>query len=131
MARPMLSGALKLGPEDRICIEFANRLRAWTIEGKLRAVWTHLGNEVAGGTKNAMIRYAIARALGLISGSADYLFLWDGGCAAIEAKALKGTQQPNQLDFQAWCQARNVPYFLIRSADEGEAILKQLGALRT
>lgn len=129
MARPKLSSALKLGPEDLICVEFANRLRAWTIEGRLSAVWSHVGNEVAGGSKNAMIRYAIARGLGMISGASDYVFLWQGGSGAIEAKAGRNQQQPNQSDFESWCAARNVPYRLMRSADEGEQILRSWGIL--
>lgn len=126
-----LGGSLKLGPEDLIAIAFAARMRAWTIEGKLTAVWSHVPNEVAGGTKNAGIKYAIANALGMITGCPDYFFLWEGGSAVIEAKSKVGKQTAGQVDFQEWCEARNVPYFLIRSADEGEAILRQLGVLRT
>ncbi|MRX32801.1 hypothetical protein [Aminobacter sp. MDW-2] len=130
MERPLLGKTLQLGPEDRICIEFANRLRAWTIEGRLSGVWTHIGNELAGGTKNASIRYAIARALGLISGATDYVFLWDGGCGVIEAKAGKNDLTPRQVDFASWCAARRVPHRVMRSADEGEGILREWGALR-
>jgi len=130
MAWTKLGSTLKLGPEDLIAIEFANRLRAWTLEGKLTAVWSHVSNELAGGTKNARIRYSIAKALGMITGFADYVILWDSGSAAIEAKSKTGMQTAGQSDFEEWCRARGVPYYLIRSADEGEAILKQLGVLR-
>lgn len=130
----MISGGsvsgLKLGAEDKICIDFANRLKAWTLENRLTAVWTHVANELAGGSKNAKIRYAIAKALGLISGTADYLFLWDGGCAALEFKAGKNPQSPNQKDFQQWCIVRKVPYFVVYSADQGQQILQDLGVLK-
>lgn len=142
MLRPGIE-SLKLGPEDRIGVPFATQLRQWTIEGKLRAVWTHIPNEMggAGGSRHAdekvrrsaarlaQIRYAIAKALGLIPGFSDYVFLWDGGCAALEAKAKDGTQQPEQVDFQKWCADRNVPYFIFRSPEEGYAILRELGVL--
>ncbi|EHK57744.1 hypothetical protein [Allomesorhizobium alhagi] len=130
MTRPFLAPTLKLGPEDRICIEFANRLRAWTLEGRPVAVWSHIGNEIGGGTKNANIRYAIAKALGMITGASDYVFLWPGGSAALEAKAPKGVQTAGQTDFEAWCTARGVPYRIMRSADEGEAILREMGVLK-
>lgn len=122
-------GAVKLGPEDRISIEFANRLRAWTIERRLRAVWTHVANEVGGGTKNAKLRYALAKALGMISGCSDFIFMWDSGSAAIEMKAARGVQTDNQSDFQKWCEAENVPYHVAKSADEAEKILRDLGVL--
>ncbi|EEQ92750.1 Hypothetical protein OINT_3000038 (plasmid) [Brucella intermedia LMG 3301] len=122
-------GAVKLGPEDRITIELANRLRAWTIEQRLRAVWTHIPNEVGGGTKNAKIRYAIAKALGMIPGASDFIFMWGAGAAAIEIKAPDGRQSANQSDFQKWCEAENVPYHIAKSADEAEKILRDLGVL--
>lgn len=130
MFRPAL-GKVKLGPEDIISIDFANRLRDWTMTNQLSAVWTHIPNEVAGGTKNAGLRYAIAKALGMISGAADYVFLWSGGSAAIEMKAARGTQSQGQSDFQKWCELMNVPYHLVRSADEGEEILRSLGVLKS
>lgn len=123
-------GKVKLGPEDHITIEFATRLRVWSIERRLRAVWTHIPNEVAGGTKNAKIRYAIAKALGMIPGASDFVFLWAKGSAAIEIKAPKGRQSDNQTDFQTWCDIEGVPYFLAYSADEAETILRNLGVLQ-
>ncbi|MEN5278937.1 hypothetical protein ABE527_18570 [Brucella sp. TWI432] len=129
MLRPTLS-KVKLGPEDVISIDFANRPREWTITRRLIAVWTHIPNEVAGGSKNAGLRYAIAKALGMISGAADYVFLWDGGSAAIEMKAPKGTQSGNQSDFQKWCELMDVPYYVTRSADEAEEKLRTLGILK-
>jgi len=129
MLRPTLS-KVKLGPEDVISIDFANRLREWTITRHLIAVWTHIPNEVAGGTKNAGLRYSIAKALGMISGAADYVFLWAGGSAAIEMKSETGKQSANQTDFQKWCDLMSVPYYVARSADEAEEILRQLGILK-
>ena len=142
MLRPSIA-TLKLGPEDKFCVEFATQLRQWTIEGKLRAVWTHIPNEMAGSgggshadekvrrttARLAQIRYAIAKALGLVPGFSDYVFMWDGGCAALEAKAKGGTQNPEQVDFEKWCVDRNVPYFIFRSPQEGYGILRQLGIL--
>nr|DAM62827.1 MAG TPA: Nuclease [Caudoviricetes sp.] len=130
MIRPTLGRSVKLGPEDRISIEFANRLRVWTIERRLRGVWTHVANEVGGGTKNAMIRYAVAKALGMIPGCSDFIFMWDSGSAAIEMKAPCGVQNDNQSDFQKWCEAEGVPYFIAKSADEAEQILLSLGILK-
>ena len=142
MMRPRIDG-LKLGPEDKVGVEFATQLRQWTIEGRLRAVWTHIPNEIAGsgGSRHAdekvrktsarlaQIRYAIAKALGLIVGFSDYVFLWDGGCAALEAKSAKGEQRPGQIDFQKWCEDRNVPYRIFTTPQEGYAILRELGVL--
>lgn len=125
-----LSANLKLGQEDKICIEFANRLRAWTLQRQLIAVWSHIPNELAGGTNNAKIRYAIAKALGMITGTADYLFLWRDGAAALEVKAARGIQSEGQKHFQVWCEMMGVPYFVVYSADEGERTLRNLGILK-
>lgn len=129
MMRPQLSASAKLGPEDVICIEFANRLRAWTLDERLTAIWSHPANEVGGGTKNAKIRYAIAKALGLIAGFPDFIFTWKGGAGFIEFKAPKGTMSDNQKDFRSWCELVGIPYVVARSADEGEAALREWGVL--
>lgn len=124
-------GGLKLGPEDRICIDFATRLRVAALEGRLRAIWCHVANEVGGGRgRSSAIAYRVAKALGLIPGAADYFFMWEGGGGVIEFKSETGRQTENQKDFQAWCEYLNVDYRIARSADEGEAILKEWGVLR-
>lgn len=123
-----LSSRLRLGPEDSMCLDFATRLRVASIEGRLRAVWTHPANELAFSFHKSP-RAGIARALGLITGASDYLFLWDGGSAALEAKAKTGSLTDGQKDFRAWCEEQRVPHFVFRTADDGEQILKSLGVL--
>ena len=111
-----------------MAIPFANDLREASIEGRLRAVWLHPANELAG-EKRATARAAIARALGLMPGSPDFLFLWADGCAALEAKSATGSASPSQKDFRAWCELHGVPYHIFRTGDEGLAILHGLGIL--
>lgn len=130
-----LSRNIKTGPEDDISIAFASRLRVWTIERRLNCIWCHVPNEVAGTSndkiKNLMkIRYAIAKALGLITGTADYLFLSETGGYCIEMKSKTGTQTPNQKKFQEWCKLCNVPYKIARSADEAEQHLRDWGLIK-
>lgn len=131
MQVPKLGRTLKLGPEDLVCIEFSNRLRAWTLEGRLGAVWSHIPNEVGGGRGRASeIAYAIAKAIGLIPGTPDYFFVWAGGGCVIEAKSKSGRLSDNQKDFAQWCALRGIQHRVIRSADEGEAVLREMGVLR-
>lgn len=127
MERRPLSN-LRLKNEEILAIEFANTLRALTLEGRLKCVWTHPANEIAGmRDRRAQIRYAIGKAMGLIDGTADYLFLWGTGSGALEAKVGKNGQQPNQIDFQVWCQNNGVPYETFTSIEEGLSILQGWG----
>lgn len=123
-----LGRGLKLGPEDIICREFAGALRVAAIEGRLSAVWCHVANELAHGHKTG-VAAAKARAFGMHPGVADYLFLWNGGCLALEAKAPKGVASDRQCDFASWCADKGVPYQIFRSADEGLTILEKHGIL--
>lgn len=130
MARPRLSTRIRLGPEDCHCIEFADRLRVATLEGRLRCVWTHVPNEVAGGRGRASeVRYAVAKAMGMITGTHDYLFLARDLSAAIEMKAGRNGLTDGQRDFRAWCETAAVPVATARSADEAEALLVGWGLL--
>lgn len=125
-----LSSRLRIKPEERLAIDFANALRALTIEGRLRCVWTHPANEVAGQQSGlAQIRYAIAKAMGLIDGTPDYLFLSRTGSAALEAKVGSNGQQPNQIDFERWCASVGVEYATFRSVEEGLSHLTRWGLL--
>lgn len=126
-----LSPTIRLKPEEVLARDFANALRQATVEGRLRCVWTHPANEVAGRQNGlAQIRYAIAKAMGLIDGTADYLFLWSDGSGALEAKVGRNDQQPNQVDFQAWCGSNGVRYATFTSVEEGLALLEGWGVLR-
>lgn len=130
VVRLMLSRPLalkKVGPEDAMCIDFASRLRVLTVENRLKAVWTHIPNEIGWRQqkKASQIIYALAKAMGMIVGASDYVFLWKGGCLAMEAKDQKGVQSPEQGDFEKWCHDRDVPYRIFRTADEGISILHE------
>lgn len=136
MNHASLSRAVKLGPEDTAAYEFAQDLRVATLEGRLSAIWTHPANELGGmvkkdkrGRVSVPLPIAIARALGLIRGVADYLFLWAGGCCAMEFKSKTGRLNDGQRDFRAWCELHQIPFFIIRSSAEGMAILRDQGVL--
>lgn len=123
-----LSARLRLGPEDFMAVQFANALRVHVLEGRLRGVFCHVPNELAGSAR-ATPAAAIARAAGLISGASDYLFLWDSGSGVLEAKSKTGSLSPSQKDWRDWCVATGVRHAVFRSVEEGEAQLREWGVL--
>lgn len=129
MSYTSLSKRLRLGPEDRIAIQFANALRVAALEGRLSAVFSHVPNELIGHTHMSPIN-AVARAAGVIPGSADYWFAWAGGSALLEAKSKDGHLSGNQKDMRSWCEAAGVPYHVFRSVEEGLSILRDMGVYR-
>lgn len=136
MQHASLARGFNLGPEDREAYGFANDLRTAVLEGRLKAVWMHPANELAGmvqivrGKPRVPPQIALARALGLIRGASDYLFLWDGGCCAMEFKSPTGRLTDAQRDFRDWCEAVGVPFHLIRSSVAGLDLLRAYGVLR-
>lgn len=131
-----LSRSIRVGPEDAECLVFATELRAAALEGRLRAVFTHPANELAGmvrkgpgGKVVVPAQVALARALGLITGTSDYLFLMEAGSLAIEFKSKTGSMTPGQKDFRDWCLAMGVPHHTVRSAAAGLQILRDVEAL--
>lgn len=115
----------RLENEDLICYEFAKKLQRMTRQGDFNTIWFHVANEFDG-TPNPKFG-AKLKGLGKLAGVADYIFLWDGGCGAIEFKTPTGRQSQGQKDFQAWCKDHNVLYEVARSADEAFDILKEWG----
>lgn len=130
-----LSSSVKLGPEDAEAYRFAQDLRQAAIEGRLLAVFTHPANELAGmgkvtkGVFRVAVQVAVARALGLITGSSDYLFLHSTGSLAMEFKSATGKLTEGQSDFRDWCRALEVPFHVVRSREEALDVLRKAGLL--
>lgn len=119
----------RAGPEDRLAQEVATMLRVATIEGRLKATWTHVPHEVGGGGKLAAIRMALAKAMGLIKGSADYVFVSENGGGWIEIKVPGNYLTPEQRDFSEWCGGLAVHHAVCRSLEEVEETLRGWGLL--
>ena len=85
------------GQEDELAIAVATMLRVASLEGRLKATWTCIPHEVgavpqkSAEFKKRQTRYAKAKAMGLITGSTDYVFVWPGGGGWIELKSQHGS----------------------------------------
>lgn len=123
-----LNPKVRLGPEDAMCVEFAASLRAASIEGRLRGVWTHPAQELAHGHRSG-VGGAIAKAMGMITGTSDYLLLWDNGAGVLEAKSATGSLTEAQKDWRKWCEAQGVRHAVFRTVDQGEDKLREWGVL--
>jgi hypothetical protein len=126
----------RIGPEDTLAIDVATFLRAMTLEKKLLATWTCIPHEVgavpqkSAKFKLAQTRYAKAKAMGLITGSADYVFVWQGGGGWIELKSKTGSLSEAQRDFREWCRSTGSHWAMCRTLDEVAQTLFEWGVLR-
>jgi hypothetical protein len=116
---------ITLGTEESMCVEFADLLRINTINGSLRAVWTHVPNE----GKRGWLVALIMRAMGMIPGCPDYIFLWQTGSGVIEFKAPKGKIQPNQKDFKEWCDNAGIRHAYCYNLDAAVEVLRAWNVL--
>lgn len=108
----------RLGDEDRLSIDVATMLRVATLEGRLKAAWTHIPHEAAGKGRFAAIYMAKAKALGLIKGSTDFVFVGTSGGGWIELKTPTGSMSPAQRDFREWCRIAAVNHAVCKSVDD-------------
>ena len=125
------------GPEDQMAMAVATMLRCASIEGRLKATWTCIPHEVgavpqkSAEFKKRQTRYAKAKAMGFIAGSADYVFVWPGGGGWIELKSDHGSLSPVQRTFRDWCKATGSHHAVCRSVDEVVEKLIEWQALQT
>lgn len=125
MSRGKIPMHWKVDPEQRICIEFADRMRGLVLSGRYRGVFCHLANE----GKRHQLTALVMKAMGMITGAPDYVFMWKGGNGLIEFKAGRGKQTESQAYFQMWAESESVAYALCRSSDEALDTLRAWGAI--
>ena len=65
--------------------------------------------------------------MGFRPGAADWVLTWAGGSAWIELKVGTRKQTENQLGFEAECQQKRIPYFVVRTLECFEMRLVGLG----
>ncbi len=115
-------------PEERLQYEVANMLRAASLDGTLRAVWTHPANE---GISRKQFGVKL-KALGRLSGAPDLWFVWTGGGGMIELKVgpkiRPSSLTDNQKDVQQWAVERGVNHAVCTSAEEVWRVLVRWGA---
>lgn len=62
-------------------------------------------------------------ATGLYGGVSDLIVIMEGQVIFIEVKDAKGTQQPNQKEFEKTIKDQNLPYHIVRSLDEFKTLI--------
>lgn len=119
--------SVKLEGESKTCVAFANRLRQYTLEGTLKAVWFHPTNESPG--KEHIHWQKLKKLEGRIPGTPDYVFLWDQGAGCLEFKTLQGRLSPFQKLFASWCNLAQIPYEVVHTPEQALEHLKTWGVL--
>lgn len=119
----------RMGEEDRLSVEVATMLRVASVEGRLVGTWTHVPHEVAARGKFAIVHMAKAKALGLIKGSSDFVFVWPDGGGWIELKTETGSLSQAQRDFRDWCVATGSRHAVCKSCEQVVTKLLEWGVL--
>jgi hypothetical protein len=114
-----------LKPEQKICVEFANSLRALTLEGKLPYIWYHIPNEFLPSTRVNFTYDLKQKHMGKISGAPDYCFVGKGDGFFIEFKTSRESLTSSQKIFRNWCEIVGTDYYVCQSAQEGMKIVKE------
>ncbi len=140
MARSSIPWRMKLSDEERLSVDFADRMRLHVRDGNYKGIWTKIANE----GKRHPLTALLFKAMGMISGSSDFVFTGPWGNLWMELKLKKAVkpqldgstkvryqteQSEYQEYFQYWCQTQNVPYVVCRSIEEAEQALIDCGAL--
>lgn len=128
MSRPKLNWRWTLEPEQKLSVQFADAMRVAVVEGRYRGVWGHCPNEA----KRSQIVGMILKAMGMLSGTPDYFFLWPGDGGVIELKTATGTMSEHQSYWQMWCDEAGIKHAVCKgdNADlQALAVLRSWGAL--
>lgn len=112
--------------EDGIAYQVRCNLAQYTMQKRLKAVWFHVPNEAKRSKQLGMIM----KALGMIPGVSDYVFLWDGGCGVIELKHGNNGLRDSQAIFLDWCRDHKVNRAVCYGANQVDTVLREWGILK-
>jgi len=68
--------------------------------------------------------------MGMTPGVSDIVIGHDGRMFAMEVKGERGKQGENQERFEQWCVRCGIPYRVVRSLDEAQAVMIEWGIIR-
>lgn len=66
------------------------------------------------------------KAVGLISGVSDCLFIWRGSLYCFEFKTEIGRQSPAQIEWQRKVNQQGINYYLVRSIEEFKKVMEEI-----
>jgi hypothetical protein len=154
---PSLNG-LELKPEQALSARLLRALLDLRRAGRLKATFTAIPNELprprgVRHLQQGAIRVLMKRkAIGVVTGASDWVFVWRGGGGWIELKdpggqvvmrrvqrktgptlrpikTAPGTLQPEQVLFRSWCLETGVHHAVCHSVEEALLALAAWGAL--
>jgi len=99
------------------CVLWFNHTYRFTHNRMLFHVDNNSWNSIVGAKK---------KALGVVQGPSDLVFVGDKEVYFIEMKTLKGTQSPEQLDFQLKVEERGHIYIIIRTLEQFKRFICQV-----
>jgi len=67
---------------------------------------------------------AIQKAMGLVSGVSDCLFIWRGSIFCFEFKTAIGRQSTAQIEWQTKVNQQGINYYLVRSLEEFKKVME-------
>lgn len=115
----------KLKPEAAICVDFADKCRFYSRSGELQALWFTVPNEA----RRSIHQRSILRAMGLLPGAPDYVFIGSESAVCIEFKTPTGRQSIAQKTVESYCGELGITYEIARSSEDGLKILEKNGLL--
>ena len=65
------------------------------------------------------------KAVGLVAGVSDTIFLWRGTALLIEFKTPTGRQSAKQKEWQAKAEAQGFRYYIVRSLEDFQDLIKK------
>lgn len=66
------------------------------------------------------------KAVGLVAGVSDTIFLWRGKAHLIEFKTPTGRQSAKQKEWQAKVEAQGFRYYIVRSLEDFQELIREL-----
>lgn len=115
-------------PEEAECFKFWTWYVENKVKGNIKGIATHIAHQIAN-RKSPTFGKKLA-CMGKVNGMPDYFFIKEDKAIGLEFKIGKNKQSLSQQLVEKWFNQENIPYYIIRSKEEGVDTLQREGFVK-
>jgi hypothetical protein len=94
----------------------------WNTYPITRGLLFHVPNQ----GKKSIVEASLLKAMGVLAGVSDLIFLWEGRAYFLEVKTPTGVQSKVQKEFEVRIKENGFNYYIVKSIQDAEGVIRNI-----